>query len=210
MDDRLKIPALALLGLSFTDCTDKPPAPNPIVGDWQAISVDGEKWPVGYAYDGYSLVYGYEMLIGDDLDGDLVFYYEGSYEGIHSRNEQGSSLVVDDAAAPKYRIDVAVQPVQGIDEPPYDTYGYEVGGYGGTYGDTGYGGTAATDGGADQGVADDLARPIVLPTAPGLAPAELVMNCTLDQDILSCEREGEGEPKKYIFRRKPEQSPDGS
>jgi hypothetical protein len=204
MDDRLKIPALAILGLSFTDCADREPAPDPIVGDWQAISVDAQKFPVHMGVGNSTLDYGYALSVEDDLAGDFAFYYEYGYAGIHERSELASDLVVDDSTAPKYRIEVAAQPASDSDEPPPsdssadhpdDPYA-DGGDYGTTGGDDtgGYGSTGDL-------LVDD-ARPIVLPGAPDRAPAELVMNCTLDGDILTCAREGDGSPQKWVFKRK--------
>lgn len=204
MENRAAIPMLAILGLSFTDCTDKPEPANPIVGEWVAIQIDGEKFPMTYQEGPYSAAYGVDMEIEEDLAGDIAFYQEADYAGLHQRTETSSELVVDESEAPKYRIEIAKDFFFG-DEGYYDT-GYTSIGYTADTGYYGTGGYTSTAGPIDE----SPSRPIKLPSSPNAAPAEMILNCTLDVDALACEREGEGEPAKIIFKRRPKEDPAGA
>ena len=203
MDQRSKIPGLALLALSFTQCTGREQAADPIIGDWRAIQVDGEKHPHSYAYDDGILV-GEQLRIGDDLAGELALYQQGEFDGLDYNAERVSDLVVDASEAPKYRIEVAHDFFE-VGQEPYEPPYYDVGGYD----DTGYAGTdTGTDTGTDDTGApaeegDDLAglRPLKLPNAPELAPASTAFACTLEGDTLTCDREGADEFKHWVFSR---------
>lgn len=92
--DRLKIPPLALLGLSVFACKDDA---NPIVGTWDATLIDGMAYPVTVV-EGYS--FAVDLVIEDDLTG--TYNFREMYAGY---SEVGSyALTVNDDAAPKYTI----------------------------------------------------------------------------------------------------------
>ena len=80
MDDRAKIPGLALLSLSFTTCVDRSnsddPDVDPIVGDWHAIEIDGDKFPMVYSEAPYFLQSGGEVSVTADLKGRFVLVQE--------------------------------------------------------------------------------------------------------------------------------------
>lgn len=106
MDPRIKIPALALLGLSFTGCS-----PPSIVGDWRATQVNGQKAP--FAWSGS--LYGEQLHIGDDLLGDLTLYQETEEDGGWEVQEIIIDLVVDASEAPEFRLDAALDPFDDDD-----------------------------------------------------------------------------------------------
>lgn len=187
MDSRAQLPALALLGLSFTGCPQGDEASG-IVGEWQAVDIDGTEYPYGDEYDGSSYASGIDLVIEDDLGGELVFYSEWEYDGVeemHGRSERAIGLTVDDSAAPQYRVEI-----------PYDPFGfYEYLRHR----------PAATDVDAAGIPATDIVptRPLRAGATPDLAPAEFVMVCTLAGDELACVREGDEPPKQLKFVRKP-------
>ncbi|WAS94728.1 hypothetical protein [Nannocystis punicea] len=189
MQHRTRIPALALLGLHFTSCTDGDDKPDPIVGEWGAVQVEGEKLPDVYSDGPNMIVTGLRMIIEDDLAGDFAYYGVIDYDDYEYRSSFGSELVVDDSAAPKYRIEVQQNPLGGdvdysdsagadIGSDGYDTYGY--------LGD-----------GDGRSPSDELAAP----RRPIAAPAELVLTCTLDQDVLTCTSDVE-DLTSLVFKRK--------
>ncbi|PCC71735.1 hypothetical protein SAMN02745121_03088 [Nannocystis exedens] len=205
MDPRSKIPGLALLALSFTQCTGREQTADPIIGDWRAVQVDGEKHPQAHAYDEGFLI-GEQLRIGDDLAGELALYQSAELDGLDYNAERVADLVVDASEAPKYRIEVAHDFFEGgkepYDVPSYPDYGDDTG-----YADTGADDTGYADSGADSGAlaepGDDLAglRPLKLPSAPQLAPEGTVFACTLEGDTLTCDREGAEEFKHWVFTR---------
>lgn len=208
MDQRSKIPALALLGLSFTQCTGREQAANPIVGDWRAIQVDGEKHPVMGGYNGDTRV-GEQIRIADDLEGEMSRYEAAQYDGLDYLSETIAALVVDDSAAPKYRIDVAADLFDVYDySDPVDSYGspdsegYADSGYADAGGpDSGYGDSGSDPADEASPPADRPVKPLTVPTTPDLAPGAVVFDCTLDGDTLTCDREGATELKHWIFTR---------
>lgn len=207
MDGLAKIPALALLGLSFTACTGRDTPDDPIVGDWRAVQVDGDKHPESSSYAGQNFIRGEQLRIDADHDGEMARYAEGDFNGLDYFSEVVADLVVDASAAPKYRIEVA--------HDFFEDYG--------DYGEpdipsdpgTGYDGTGYADTGAPDtaGYADDEAphsgrvRPLQVPTSSDFAPAAMVFDCTLEADTLTCDREGADELKHWVFARI---EPDGS
>ncbi|MFZ6184307.1 hypothetical protein [Nannocystis pusilla] len=183
MPHRTRIPVLALMGLHFTGCAGDDDKPNPIVGDWGAVQLDGDKLPSMYSEGPYSSVYGLRMNIEDDLVGALEYYSVLDYDSYEYRHSYGSELVVDDSAAPKYRIEVQKN-FFGGDIDYSDSVGTAVTSDG--YGDGGYLG--------DDSPTIDLAAP----GRPIVAPAELVLTCTLDQDLLTCSSD---DVKSLVFKR---------
>lgn len=203
MDQRSKIPGLALLALSFTHCTDRDPTGDPIVGDWRAIQVDGQKHPQN-GPDGLS---GEQLHIGAELEGDMTRYQSYEFDGLDYLVEAVADLVVDASAAPKYRLDIAHDFFDGDESDPGEP---SVSGSGEP--DTGYADTGAPDPGYDttndtgdyaDASDDDLAamRPLKLPTAPQLAPGAMIFDCTLEGDTLTCDREGAEDYKHWVFTR---------
>ncbi|MDC0717961.1 hypothetical protein [Nannocystis bainbridge] len=199
MESRNNIPGLALLALSFTGCAGGDPAPDPIIGDWRAIQVDGAKQPSTESYGGEPFLRGTQLRIGDDLAGELALYRTADYDGIDYDGERVADLVVVASGAPKYRIEVGHDFFDGDGDessPAEPITGYA---------DTEYGDTE-DPGGADDGALaedDDLAgvRPLKLPGAPALAPAATVFACDLAGDTLTCDREGADDKKHWVFAR---------
>jgi len=216
MYERMRIPGLALLTLSLTDCVDRKGgdgdgAGDPIVGDWYAVKIDGETFPMIVNMGPYMIHSGLDLRVSDDLRGSFMLVNEIDYDDYLVRYEQGSTIVVDASAAPKYRIDVKRDPFgDGREEEGYDeSYGPTSVGYGSEgYDSDGYD-TAATsggydtDGGSGGGVLGEqgAARPLQIPLAPRGAPADMVLRCTLDGKVLSCQRDGDDEPKALVFQR---------
>ncbi|PCC71734.1 hypothetical protein SAMN02745121_03087 [Nannocystis exedens] len=182
MQHRTRIPVLALVGLHFTGCTGDDDKPDPIVGDWGAVQLDGEKLPDVYSEGPYTALVGLRMIIEDDLVGAFEYYSVLDYDDYEYRHSYGSELIVDDSAAPKYRVEVQKN-FLGDDVDYTDSVGMAVtsDGY-----DSGYLG--------DDSSAIDLAAP----GRPIVAPAELILTCTLDQDLLTCSG---GDLKSLVFKR---------
>lgn len=206
MDQHSKIPGLALVALSFTQCTGREQAPDPIIGDWRAIQVDGEKHPQSHADDA-RLLSGEQLRIGDDLAGELAIYQEAEFDGLEYDSERVSDLVVDASQAPKYRIEV-VHDFFEVGQEPYEPPSYDDSDVTGApdtgyYDDTGYADTGTDDTGAPAEEGDDLAglRPLKLPSAPELAPGGTAFACTLERDTLTCDREGADDFKHWVFSR---------
>ncbi len=204
MDGRAKIPALALLGLSFTQCTGRDAPADPIIGDWRAVQVDGEKHPVMSSYYGPPFTVGEQLHIDPDLAGEMVIYQSASYDGLNYTNELVADLVVESAGAAKYRVDVAHDFLEVLVPEPYDESGYVTG-----YDVTGYADTGAPDPAPDTGADsgnyaepdDEPVRPLTVPAAPALAAGAIVFDCTLDADTLTCDREGDTGAKHWVFAR---------
>jgi hypothetical protein len=178
MDHRAAIPALALLGLSFTDCTGHGEQPT-IVGDWRAVEIDGEALPWVEADGPIAVRSGFEMVIDDDLTGELSYYEEFEDGPLSHHSEQGGDLLVDDAGAPDIKIVVD------------DFYGFH-------YEDD------SSSGSDGAPLHADLARPIAAAPAPAGAFPTFTLACTLDGDLLTCDREGAGagdDFKRWVFRR---------
>ena len=74
MNNIVKIPGLALLTLSLTDCVDRNgPDQDPIVGDWHAVKLDADVFPMLLSGDGeetYTL--NVELSVKPDLQGTLL------------------------------------------------------------------------------------------------------------------------------------------
>ena len=177
MNHRTQIPALALLGLTFTACTgDEPPA---IIGEWGAIQLDGEKLPYVYSDGPYRVVSGLSMTVEGDLAGHMEIYDDVDLGDYGHHTEYGTDLVVDELGASRYRIELA----------------YDLLGEGNPYYNDADGGSEEPIGEGDALRVGGLAAPI----PPSLAPAGAAFTCTLDQDTLSCETEG---ATSIIFKRK--------
>lgn len=222
MDPRIKIPGLALLSLSLTECVERTPdagdEPDPIVGEWHAVMIDTEKYPIVDAKDSYMQTYGFDLRVEVDLHGVLVLAVDLDYDGYVATYEQGSTIVVDASEAPKYRIDVTRTLFGGhgeegrVSDPTitgYDgTDSYDSATTGGepTGGEPTSGGTAYDPYGGPIDL-PDTSRPLKIPLTPRLAPAEMVLRCTLDavgmpeKDVLNCKRDGSEAPLTWVFER---------
>ena len=213
----LRIPGLALLSLSLTDCVDRNSGSDGdgIIGDWHAVKIDGELFPMNQAEGPYVIEYGVELHVEADLRGSLVSAVYANYDGYVSGYDRGSTIVVDASDAPKYRIDVTRDLFGGgYDESygpeptggPYDSVGYsssvgydtDTTGYDTDPTGGGTGGTASTGGALEE---PGSSRPLRVPRMPRLAPAETVLRCTLDADVLSCKRDGDELPSVLVFER---------
>lgn len=157
MNHRAKIPALALLGLS---CVERSSVEDidPIVGEWQAVEIDAQAFPMMETMEGVVFQSGWALNITAEHVGKMSTYYEFEYDGVTQRYGYSADLEVDGDAAPKYRITVKPDLTDVFDEPDYPDTGYNDTGYtsittltsisGTGYTDSGYDGTdSATDGG---------------------------------------------------------------
>ena len=177
MNDRVGIPVLALLGLSFTSCVDRAKddagedgeQADPIVGEWIVTQIDAMALPrTSTEEEGYSTRYGWAMTVEPELAGDLTFYYAYNYHGFETGQFYRLNLTIDASKAPEYRLEVpyGLFPFDRGDEPytdvsgydsvstitTYGTYGSTYDTFGSTYGDTEgdtVGGTLGSTGGYD-------------------------------------------------------------
>ena len=213
MDPRTRIPVLALLGLSCTDCTERGGSvPDPIVGEWRAVDIDGEAFPLMVSDEDYALRVGWALEIRESHRGKLAYYYEeeGEYDLI-ARSESYSDLMVAVDDAPKYRITLAgdLSDIVGYDgyeggpTQPDDSYGGSSG-YA-TEGDTTDLTTGALD--LDEQAFDEFELELgdaVHPTRAGT----MILDCELAAEVLTCERkpdgDGDDELRTWRFERAPE------
>lgn len=215
IDNRVKIPMFALLTLSMTDCVERSPGSDadPIIGDWHAVKIDADMFPMVESEGPYRTEVGVELHVGSDLQGTLLYGLESEYDGQIGGYEQGSTLVVDASAAPKYRIDVKhalfgpepYEETYGPNPTGYDSY-TSVGPDTDSYATDGYVPDPDTDTDGYSGTGGALvgpgaSRPLRIPERPSRAPAEMILRCTIDEDYLNCEREGDEAPKLLVFER---------
>lgn len=210
MHNRAKIPGVALLTLSLTDCVDRSEVPDgagdPIVGDWHAVRIDGEAFPMNLAEGPYSYETNLELSVEETLEGELLITVRAEEDGYVYNSAYGSTLLVDASAAPKYRLDVTRDLFGGSTEPYSGEVGYDGNGTGydtDSY-DTGPVDTAGGTSGADTGGALErpaAARPLRIPLEPRLAPAAMILRCDLSGDTLNCERDGDEAPDILVFKR---------
>lgn len=163
MDHRAKIPALALLGLS---CVERSSVEDidPLVGEWQAIEIDAQAFPMMGTMEGVVLQSGWELNITAEHVGKMSTYYQAEYDGVTQRYGYSADLEVDGDAAPKYRITVKPDLTDVFDEPDYPDTGYNDTGYTSIttlttisdtgYGDSGYDGTDSATAGDTGGATD--------------------------------------------------------
>ena len=195
MDPRSKIPVLALLGLSCTECDAEP---DPIVGEWQAVDIDGLAFPMLESTAGYDFRVGWQLRIAPDHSGVMAYYRDSEETDIRYHSEYYSDFTLDVADAPKYRFTVEGDLTDAVSGGDYDdsesnatatiTSMGDDGDYGGTYGgdttDTGYG-TGALD---DEVMAFDEFEP-ELSAAPRPSRAgTLILDCELAAGALTCAR----------------------
>jgi len=206
MHNRATIPGFALLTLSLTDCVDRSEVPDgagdPIVGDWHAVRVDDEVFPLNLAEGPYTYEANLELSVEETLEGELLMSVRAEEDGYVYNSAYGSTLLVDASAAPKYRIDVTRDLFGGGTEPYSGEVGYDSNatGYDTDSYDTG---PAGTGGGYTGGALERpaAARPLRIPFEAGLAPAEMILRCTLSGDTLNCERDGAEAPSVLVFKR---------
>lgn len=195
MDARTRIPVIALMGLSLTECKAED---DPIVGDWSVVELDGDAFPMVYTEGPYSSRTGIDMQIAADLEGELSMYQVYDYgEDLKIRSQYTLYLSVDVDAAPTYRIDVRV-PDQKLVIGEDSEYEGE-GGYasGADTAETG----AATDSGAP--LEPPQGRERLAPRGSSRAATVLTLTCQLADDELDCESslpEDEG-PQSWRFVR---------
>lgn len=226
MDPRRKIPAMALLGLSCSQCTERgigDPAEG-LAGDWEAIEIDGKKYPIVMsepAPDGPVLEArnGWDLHIGSGDAGTLAYFQEygraGDDDALY-RTEFYSDLAVDDSDAPKIRLTMKGDLVHLHDEP-YQTTVTTITGYGSDTGygdsdykatDTGYGSDTgyASSGGLDDDelVFDEFERDLHGAVHPSRAAA-MILDCELKAEQLHCVRQigadDDGRAKVWTFAR---------
>lgn len=102
MDPRTRIPTLALLGLSCTDCSERGAVPEPIVGEWRSVDIDA--FPM-VRDDEDALRVGWGLEVGEGLRGRLAYYYEEEDdEGVIARGESYSDLMLAVEDATRCRI----------------------------------------------------------------------------------------------------------
>lgn len=229
MDPRHKIPAMALLGLSCSQCTERginDPSDG-LEGDWEAIEIDGKQYPLVRSEnepDGPAL----EMRTGWDLHiaagdvGTLAYFQEyGLVSGDDAlyRMEFYSDLAIDDSDAPKIRLTMKGDLVH-VHDDPYETTVITITGYDTSYhGDTGYtdSGVTDTDYGGDTGYAtgtgglDDDERmfdefePDLHGAAHPSRAAAMILDCELKAEQLHCVRQigagDDGKDKVWTFAR---------
>lgn len=156
MPDRLRIPALALLGLSFTTCVDRAKTEDgdedddPIVGEWFVNQIDDMAFPLSHNEgDGYNARQGWSMTVEPELVGDFVYYFVYDYMGLETGQFYRLGLTIDASKAPEYRLEIPLglfpfESHEYTDEGPVPT-SYSPTSYGSTYDPDG--GTYATEGG---------------------------------------------------------------
>ncbi len=200
MDPRRKIPALALLGLSCTECDAEP---DPIVGEWLAVDIDGQSFPMIEPNDPDDITVGWRLQVEPDHQGVMAYYHAAMTPDLRYSYEYYSELTVDDGAAPRYRFTVKgdlSDVVRGDGDEPYsitltgvDTEYSATEGYGETYGDTGdtggdsYGSTGALD--HDEQVFDEFELELSAIPRPAAA-GTLILDCELAAGALTCQRVG--------------------
>lgn len=215
MDPRTTIPALALLGLSCTDCTDRGDnGSDPIVGEWLAVDIDGDAFPIVEDDERR----GWALEITAEHRGDLAYYNEQVEDGLVNRYEYYSDLTVLDEQAPKYRITVKGDLSDAFGHDEYADGGVVTvtasdGGYDATsdtVGDT-IGDTTAGDGGYTTGALDpdehsfdEFELELGNPVHPQLA-GTMILDCELAAEVLTCNRKpgltDSGELKVWRFER---------
>lgn len=229
MNPRTKIPAMALLGLSCSQCTERSSdGVDALVGEWEAIEIDGEKFPIVETGPtpppGEGQVFaarrGWDLHVSAELGSTLAYFQEYGYgagEGQNQRYEFYSGLEIDDSAAPKYRLAIQGDLVHFNEgEEPYTSgvasitaTGYADTGYAGTGTGTGYGsdtGYSPSTGGLDEDelAFDEFERDLVEGTHPVFA-AGMILDCELKAEQLHCVRQvgagDDGKDRVWTFAR---------
>lgn len=214
MDPRHKIPAIALLGLSCGACTNRglDDAPEGLEGDWGAVELDGTKYPIVEKDSGPGPVVersaGWELHVSAERGSTLAYFQEYGYGGADPlfRSEYYSELVVDDGAAPKYRLTITGDLVHLFDEigQPSTGTGYTDTGYADT--DTGTG-TSGSTGALDEDelAFDEFERELAEAPHPTRAAAGMILDCELKAEQLHCVRQigadDDGVAKAWTFTR---------
>lgn len=228
MADPARLPVLPVLGLAFTTCVEREPqADDPIVGDWIAVQIDDEAFPITYNDGEYTIRQGFSLAIEPELAGDFTFYYVGGYTGLESGSFYRFQLSVEPADS-KYLLTIP----NGLQTPIFGGYDdYADGGYdtatvpgdpsAGTYADTGYadtdtataGDTGGSDTGGDTTGAAQARGALALPIVFGPEDT-LVLRCELvgaENDALECNREPADDrgPVRWRFRKPAPGQPSG-
>jgi len=228
MDPRRKIPAMALLGLSCSQCTERgvgDPAEG-LEGDWEAIEIDGKKYPIVMtepAPDGPALEArnGWDLHIAAGNAGTLAYFQEyglAADDDALYRTEFYSDVEVDDSDAPKIRLTMKGDLVHLHDEP-YETTVTTITTVATSYGESGYAdsGVTDTDYGSDTGYAsdtggldddermfDEFERDLHSASHPSRAAA-MILDCELKAEQLHCVRQvgagDDGDNKVWTFAR---------
>ena len=205
MDPRNRIPALALLGLSCTDCAERVTS-DPLIGEWQAVDIDGDAFPMVEDTDRV----GWQLVVDDTGRGRLAYYEEEEDEGVLNRYEYYSDLMVDDSDAPKYRITVTGDLSDLVGDGDYSGPVTTVGGsegYADGYGESGASESGYATSGAldpDEHTFDEFELELRDTLRPSRA-GTMILDCELAADVLTCERKpdmtGDDELRKWTFHR---------
>lgn len=192
MDPRSKIPAIAILGLSCTECDAEP---DPIVGEWGAVDIDGQSFPLLESDDGYTVRKGWKLRVEPELGGVMSYYNDGTNTDVRYLYEYYSDFTLDAADAPKYRFTVKgdLTDVIGGDgdgvvvtsaatgDEPYHGTGTDDGG---DATDSAYG-TGALD---DDAMAFDEFEPELSAAPRPIRAGTLILDCELAAGALTCAR----------------------
>ena len=212
MDPRTQIPVIALLGLSCSDCTERDGEVDPLVGEWEAIEIDGEKYPIVETSPpgegpGVALRRGWDLEVTAAHSGTLAYFFEYGDGDASYRNEYYSDLEVDAKDAPKYRLSIRGDLVH-IGGDDYYTTGYDTGVGTDTEAGPGTDTDYATSAGAlddDELVFDEFERELVGAPRGTRAAAMMILDCELKAEQLHCGRQigadDDGEKKAWIFAR---------
>ena len=189
MDHRAKIPALALLGLSCVERSSVEDT-DPIVGDWLAVEIDAQAFPMMESNDGVVIQSGWELNITAEHVGKMTTYYQAEDDGVTERYGYSADLAVDGGAAPKYRITVKPDLTDAFGEPDYPDTGYNDTGYTSIttltgysetgYSDTGYDSTGGATDGNTGGATDGSTGGTTDGTTGGASTGALVPAIQLD------------------------------
>lgn len=189
MDPRLKIPALALLGLQLTDCKHED---SPLVGDWHAVELDDQAFPVEYNQAGYNLRYGFGLHVEADLAGHFLGYYVQERDDIGTREEYQLPLIADDDD-PQFRLTIS-GPERSDSSEDY------------SYGASALPLLPLAGAALRAPTRDDLGAPL----QPRALETFLILDCRLADDTLDCDKVGPAAdadtPRHWRFVRDEEET----
>lgn len=204
MDPRTRIPALALLGLSCTDCAERTTS-DPLIGEWHAVDIDGDAFPM--VEDSGRV--GWLLEVDDNGRGRLAYYEEEEEDaGALNRYEYYSDLTVDAPDGSKYRLTISGDLSDLVGDGDYSepvtsvggSDGYADGGSG--YAESGYATTGALD--PDERSFDEFELELRDALRPSRA-GTMILDCELAADVLTCERKpdmtGDDELRTWTFHR---------
>jgi hypothetical protein len=222
MDPRRKIPAMALLGLSCSQCTERglDDPTEGLEGDWEAIEIDGKKYPIVMTENepdgpGVEARTGWDLHIAAGHVGTLAYFQEyglAADDDALYRTEFYSDLEIDDSDAPKIRLTMKGDLVHIHDEP-YQTTVTSLTGYGSetSYDDTTDPNATDTDYASTTGALDEdelafdeFERDLHGAAHPSRA-ATMILDCELKAEQLHCVRQvgagDDGDDKLWTFAR---------